>query len=161
MTAAWSGLAIVLALLLQSGLSLLLPGGARLIDPLLLITIFVCLTRGENTGMLVATAAAWAQDLQFGVAPLGLLGLARVLVAFAVGQAGRRFLITSLPAQLATVFAAALVDVWLLARFAAMFEVSVVSLPITTVLARAALNAVVGAVAFQLIERRLRREPAL
>ena len=66
MTALWSALAIVVALLAQSGLSLLLPGATRLFDPFLLITVFVCLTRGENTGMLVGTAAAWAQELSFG-----------------------------------------------------------------------------------------------
>jgi hypothetical protein len=152
---------VVAALLLQSALSLLLPAYAVLFDPFLIITVFVCLTRGEGAGMLVGAAAAWAQDLAFGGPVLGLLGLARILTAYAVGYTGRRFLISNFLAQSATLFIAALLDVWLLSRFAAVFEVPLRELPVLTILERAVVNAIIGAGVFQLVERRLRREPAL
>jgi hypothetical protein len=161
MTVLWAGTLIVIALLFQAGLSLLLPAHAALLDPFLIITVFVCLTRGETPGMSFGAAAAWAQDLAFGGPVLGLLGLARVLVAFAVGQVGRRFLVSNFPARCVTLFAASFADVWLLARFAAVFEVPLNWMPLPTLLARATANAIVGAVAFQLIERRWRREPSL
>ncbi len=161
MTVLWAGMLIAAALLFQSGLSLLVPAHAALLDPFLIITVFVCLTRGETPGMLVGAAAAWAQDLAFGGPVLGLLGLARVLMAFAVGQVGRRFLISNFPAQFATLFVAALLDMWLLGRFAAVFEVPLRDLPALTLAERATLNAIVGAAAFQLIEWRRKREPSL
>jgi hypothetical protein len=140
---------VVAALLLQSALSLLLPAYAVLFDPFLIITVFVCLTRGEGAGMLVGAAAAWAQDLAFGGPVLGLLGLARILTAYAVGYTGRRFLISNFLAQSATLF------------IAAVFEVPLRELPVLTILERAVVNAIIGAGVFQLVERRLRREPAL
>jgi len=156
-----AGALILAALLFQSALSLLLPAHAALLDPFLIITVYVCLMRGETAGMLMGAAAAWAQDLAFGGPVLGLLGLARVLLAYAVGHVGHRFLISSLPARLATLFLAALLDVWLLGRFAAVFEVPLRSFSVLTQLERGAVNAIVGAGVFQLIEWRLRREPLL
>lgn len=170
MTTLWAGMVIAAALLLQSALSLLLPAYAALLDPFLIITVFVCLTRGEGAGMLVGTVAAWAQDLTFGGQVLGpqgtsqvvgLLGLSRVLLSYALGHAGRRFLITSFPAQFAALFLSAFVDMWLLVLFAALFEVPHGNLSALTLLARATLNATVGALAFQLIEWRWKRETPL
>jgi hypothetical protein len=149
---------IVAALLLQSALTLLLPGYAMLLDPFLIITVFVCLTQGETGGMLVGAAAAWAQDLAFGGPVLGLLGLARVLLAYAVGYAGRRFLLSSFSAQFVTLFLAALLDLWLLGRFAAVFEVPLRDVSVLVLLGRGMVNAIVGASAFRLIEWRTRRE---
>ena len=158
MTALWAGAVIVAALLVQAGLSLLAPTFAPLLDLFLIITVFVCLARGPVAGMVVGAVAAWAQDVSYGGPILGLIGLARVLVAFAVGHAGHRFVITSVPAQAATLFGASLLDVWLLSRFAAVFEVPLAGLPLLGLLGRAAVNAVVGTLAFRLIEWRRQRE---
>jgi cell shape-determining protein MreD len=161
MTFIWSGVAIFVAALLESGLSLLWPDQARLLDPFLLITIFVCLTRGEGHGMVVGAAAAWAQDIFFGGRVLGLLGLTRVVLAFLVGHAGRRFLLSHAPAQFALIFVATLADAWLLAQFAGAFEVPIVSVSLPTLVMRAAFNSVIGATAFWLIERRRLKQEAL
>jgi hypothetical protein len=158
MTLIWSGVAIVLAVLLQSTLSLLWPHQAPLFDPFLLITAYVCLTRGESNGMLVGAASGWVQELAFGGPLLGLLGLTRVVLAFLIGHAGRRLLLSDAPAQFTLVFFLALVEGWLLGRLAGVFEVPLVSASLLTQVLRAVLNAVLGAAAFGLIERRLRRE---
>jgi hypothetical protein len=161
MTLVWSGVSIVLALILQAGLSRFLPDQAPLIDPFLLITIFVSLTRGENNGMLVGVAAAWAEEIQFGGPVLGLLGLTRVVLAFFIGQAGRRFLISQAPAQFALIFTATIADAWMVGRLADLFEVPLITVSLPTLAMRAVVNAVLGAAAFRLIERRLRPEPQL
>jgi hypothetical protein len=161
MTLVWSGVSIVLALILQAGLSRFLPDQAPLIDPFLLITIFVSLTRGENNGMLVGVAAAWAEEIQFGGQVLGLLGLTRVVLAFFIGQAGRRFLISQAPAQFALIFTATIADAWMVGRLADLFEVPLITVSLSTLAMRAVVNAVLGAAAFRLIERRLRPEPQL
>ncbi len=160
MTLVWSGLALVLAVLLQSGLSLLLPNQAPLLDPFLLIMAYVSLTRGESNGMLVGAASGWIQEIAFGGRLLGLLGLTRVVLAFLVGHAGRRLLLSDAPAQFTLVFVLALVEGWLLGRLAGVFEVPLVSMSLATQLVRAVLNAALGALAFALIDRRLRREEA-
>jgi hypothetical protein len=159
MTLVWSAVSIALALLLQAGLSRFLPDQAVLIDPFLLITIFVSLARGEINGMLVGALAAWAEEIQFGGPVLGLLGLTRVLLAFFVGLAGRRFLLWHPPAQFALIFVVTIVDSWLVGRLADLFEVALISPSLGLLAMRATVNAVLGAAAFRLIERRLRPEP--
>jgi len=161
MTLIWSGVSIVLALILQAGLSRFLPDQAPLLDPFLLITIFVSLTRGENNGMLVGVAGAWAEEIQFGGQVLGLLGLTRVVLAFFIGQAGRRFLISQVPAQFALIFATTIVDAWLVGRLADLFEVPLTAVSLPTLAMRATVNAVLGAAAFRLLDRRLRPETQL
>ncbi len=153
----WSLFALGLALLVQSGLTLLLAEKAAFFDPCLIITVYVALTRGENLGMLTGLAGGWAQDVVFGGRLLGLTGLARILVAFMVGQAGRRFLLISAVAHFSVLFAAALLDAWLVERCAALFDVPLRSLTGAAFVYRALLNAVIGTVAFQVAERRLRK----
>lgn len=156
----WSLLALGLALLLQSGLTLLAADKAAFFDPCLIITVYVALTRGENLGMLTGLSGGWAQEIVFGGRPLGLLGLARVVVAFLIGQAGRRFLLASPAAHFSVLFVAGMLDAWLVGRLGAMFDVSLSALSGAALVYRALLNAVVGTIAFQLAERRLRREPS-
>ncbi len=160
MTLIWSGVALVLAVLLQSALSLLLPNQAPLFDPFLLITAYVSLTRGESNGMIVGAASGWIQEIAFGGPLYGLLGLTRVVLAFLVGHAGRRLLLADAPAQVTLLFLLALAEGWLLGRLAGVFEVPLVSASLAIQLMRAVLNAVLGALAFGLIEHRLRREEA-
>jgi rod shape-determining protein MreD len=160
MTLIWSGVAIVLAVLLQSALSLFLPNQAPLFDPFLLIMAYVSLTRGESNGMLVGAASGWVQELLFGGPLLGLLGLTRVVLAFLVGHAGRRFLLSDASAQFTLIFFLALVEGWLLGRFAGVFEVPLMASSLVTQVMRAVLNAVLGAATFGLIERHSRREEA-
>jgi rod shape-determining protein MreD len=160
-SALWALVAIALALVLQSGLTLLVPVHAALFDPLLLITVYVSLRRGETYGMLTGAATGWAQEIVFGGRILGVQGLARLIVGFLVGQAGRRFLLTGALSQFVVVLVAALADIWLAAGLAAMFEIQRQALSWTVLVARVVLNAACGAMAFGLadwIEARVSRE---
>jgi cell shape-determining protein MreD len=145
--------AIMVALVAQSGLALLLPGQAALFDPLLLIAVYVSLKRGDTPGMLAGGATGWAQEIVFGGEILGFQGLARVVLGFLIGQAGRRFLLTGAPAQFVVILIAVLLDYWLAGRCAAMFEVPCPALSWPVLLGRMALNAAAGALLFQLAER--------
>ena len=64
-----------------------LPGQARVLDPFLLVMVYCGLTRGETHGMLAGAAAGWVQDVHFGGRVLGLSGLTKMIVGFAVGLA--------------------------------------------------------------------------
>jgi rod shape-determining protein MreD len=152
-TGLWVLLAIALALVGQSGLTLLLPIHAALFDPLLLITVYVSLRRGDTAGMLTGALTGWAQEIVFGGGVLGFQGLARVVVGFLVGQAGRRFLLTGAMAQSVVIVVAGLLDVWVAGGLAAMFETPRQDLSWTVFLARIVLNAAFGALAFRLADR--------
>lgn len=155
-------LAVAAALLLQSALSMVLPAGARVFDPFLLVLVYCGLSFGETHGMLAGGAAGWAQDCFFGGQhTLGLSGLTKVLVGFAVGLAATRFQLTEAGPRLLVLVAAVVVDVLLLGALAAMFDITVGRPSLAGLAGRATLNAVLGVVLFGIVERRLmsRRRP--
>jgi rod shape-determining protein MreD len=156
MKAVWTAAALLLALLLQSALSRIAPAQARILDPFLLVVVYCGLTGGETHGMLAGLAAGWIQDVHFGGAVVGLSGLTKVVVGFGVGAAASRFLLSGPAARVLVLFAAALADTLLFERLAAAFEIAVQPLSPLAVVARAALNAVVGGPLYELLERRPR-----
>jgi cell shape-determining protein MreD len=152
----WTGAALLLALLVESALSQLAPGPARLLDPFLLVLVFCGLRGGETHGMLAGLVGGWIQDVHFGGAVVGLGGLTKLLVGFGVGLAGARFVITGPAAVMAVFFGATLADALLFERLARLFDVTLGELTITGLLARAAVNGAIGAVLFEAASRRLR-----
>ncbi len=87
---------VVAALVLQTTLSGLLPETATL-DLVLVVVVYLALTSGPTTGIVVGSAAGLVQDaLSSGV--MGIGALAKTLVGFAVGRLGTQFIVTaSLP----------------------------------------------------------------
>lgn len=158
MRVAWTAAAILAALLVQTALSQLLPGQARALDPFLLVLVYCGLHGGETHGMLAGAAAGWVEDVHFGGPVVGLSGLTKVIVGFGVGVAGARFLLTGATPRLLVLFAATLVDALLFERFAVIFDVPAQSLSLTGIVLRAGVNALAGALIFEIVDRQLRRE---
>jgi rod shape-determining protein MreD len=158
MRAAFSLAALLAALLLQSALTQLAPAQALLFDPFLIVVVYCGLAFGEAHGMLTGALAGWIQDSYFGGAVVGLSGLTKLLVGFGVGVAGGRLLVSGAGQRLVMLFAATLMDALLLERLAAVFELSVMELSFAGLVGRSAVNAIVGAGVFELLERRVRRE---
>ena len=148
-------LAIAGALLLQSALSMVLPAGARVFDPFLLVLVYCGLSFGETHGMLAGGAAGWVQDSFFGGHVLGLSGLTKVLVGFAVGLAATRFQLTEAGPRMLVLVAAVVVDVLLLGVLGGLFDIAVGRPSVSGLALRAAINALLGVVLFELLERRL------
>lgn len=153
MRAVWTALALVLALLFQSALSLVFPAAARLVDPFLLVLVYCGLTGGETHGMLAGAAAGWIQDVHFGGPVVGLSGLSKVVVGYGVGLSGTRFHLNEPSARVLVIFLASVTDAIVFDRLAAAFEVAALALPPSHVLARAAVNVFLGMAVFMLIER--------
>ena len=105
-----TGLAILLALLVQSSLSRLLPTEAPLLDPFLLVVVYCALVGGETHGMLAGAAAGWVQDVHFGGTVLGFAPLSKIVVGFGVGLAASRFMLTGPGPRTLTLLVAALAD---------------------------------------------------
>lgn len=154
----WTAAALLGALLVQSALSRLAPNQARVLDPFLLVLVYRGLVAGPSHGMLTGLAAGWMQDVQFGGPVVGLSGLTKVVVGFAVGTAGSRFLLGGTGARVLVLFAACLADTLLFERLAGTFEVAIQPLSPLAVLTRAALNALVGGPLYELLDRRLLKE---
>jgi rod shape-determining protein MreD len=152
-----TGLALLAALLLQTALTQVLPAYAQVFDPFLLVLVYCGLAGGETHGMLAGAVGGWIQDVLFAGRILGLSGLTKLLVGFAVGLAGSRFHLTEPAPRALVLLLAALADAALLAGLAAAFDVAVTPLTGPRLLARAAVNAVVGVACFGLFERQLTR----
>ena len=162
MKVAWTAAALLVALLLQSVLGILTPEHGWIVDPFLLVVVYCGLVGGETHGMLAGVAAGWLQDIHFGGPVAGLSALTKLLVGFGVGLAGSRFLIVGTAPRLLTLFAAAAADAVLFERLALVFEIPVGALSALAFLGRAAANALVGAVLFEIVEMRFgRREVRL
>jgi rod shape-determining protein MreD len=153
----WTGLAIVGAVLVETALGYLFPGPGRLLDPFLLVVVYCSLSGGETHGMLAGAAAGWVQDALFGGRVLGISALSKLLVGFALGLAGGRFLISSAAARAAAVFLATIADGLLVPWLASVFTLELLPQGPLALLGRAALNALVGGALYALVERRLQR----
>lgn len=144
----WTVAGLVAALLLQTALSLVLPGHARLFDPFLLLLVYCGLTGGASHAMLAGAAAGWLQDVHFGGPILGLSGLTKVLVGFGVGVGSSRFHLGEPGARLLVLVLATLADALIFARLAAVFDVTAYALSPLGLLGRAAVNAAAGLALF-------------
>jgi rod shape-determining protein MreD len=154
MKAFWTALAIVVALLLETMLSRLLPSESRVFDPFLIVLVYCALVGGETHGMLAGLVAGWVQDVHFAGPVLGLTALAKLVVGFCVGVAAGHFLLVgpgarALVLMLAT-FGDALVFQWL----ASVFDLTPGDLTPVALLSRATVNAALGTALFELIDRR-------
>jgi rod shape-determining protein MreD len=152
-----TGLALVAALLVQTALAQILPTYARVFDPFLLVIVYCGLAGGETQGMVAGAVGGWVQDILFAGRILGLSGLTKLLVGFAVGVAGARFHLTEPAPRALVLLLAVLLDAALLASLAAAFDVAVAPLTATGLAARAVVNAALGAACFELVERQRRR----
>ena len=153
----WTAVAIVGALLVETGLGYLMAEPGRYLDPFLLVVVYCALSGGESHGMLAGMAAGWVQDVHFGGEVLGLSALSKLLVGFAVGAAGSHFLIASTSARTLVLLLATVADVLLVLWFASVFAIEAAPMSPVTLASRASLTAVVGGVLFALIDRRLQR----
>jgi len=158
MRAFWTGLAILAALLVASSLSRLLPEGAQVLDPFLLVVVYSALSRGEMQGMLAGMAAGWVQDVNFGGTVIGIAPLSKLVVGYGVGLAASRFLLTGPGPRPLTLLLAVVADTLLFAWVASVFDVRTAVLSPLALASRATVNAAVGVVVFELVDRRLRRE---
>jgi rod shape-determining protein MreD len=155
----WTGLAIGGAVLVETALAYLVASPGRYLDSFLLVVVYCALARGVTHGMLAGAAAGWVQDALFGGRVLGLSGLSKLLVAFGVGLAAGRFLITGAPARALVVLLATVADALLVQWLASVFSVQATVLSPLALLSRATLNALVGGLLFALVDRRLASRP--
>ena len=157
MKAFWTLLALLVAFLLQSALTHMVPRQARMVDLFVLVLVYCGLVGGETHAMLAGAAGGWMQDVQFGGGVVGLSGLTKVLVGFGVGLSSSRFQLTEPGARVLVLFAATLVDALVFERLASAFDVRIETLSLAGLLTRAVMNAALGGLVFFYVDRYLGR----
>ncbi len=149
---------LLFAVFLQSGLSLFLPISAYVDLPLVVATWFA-LSRGEIAGMVGGSLSGWLSEALFGRGIKGVSGLIRLVIGFALGLLGSRFLISGAVPRFSLLLTVTVIDTRAFEWIAPAFGMSPVQYSPAAMAVRGFINAAVGLVLFALFERR-RAKPA-
>jgi rod shape-determining protein MreD len=144
-------IAIALALALQTSLARFLVGGTAALDLVLVVVVYVALTSGPVAGMLAGSAAGIVQDaLSSGTVGIG--GLANAIVGFGAGIIGQQFIVTAPFPRFVMFIVATLVHSALFMGMYVLLGLKEFPSPWAAMLSQAIGNAVVGIVAFAIVE---------
>jgi len=139
------------ALALQTAISGLLAGGAIGVNLVLVAVVYLALAYGAVTGVLAGTIGGLAQDALAG-GIVGIGGLSKTLVGFAVGVLGSQFnLSTTLPRMVMFV-AATFVHELVFEGLHAMIGGRHFVLHYSATLVQALANGLIGVLAFLVVE---------
>jgi rod shape-determining protein MreD len=144
-------IAIALALGLQTTLARFVVGGSAAVDLVLVAVVAVALTIGPVGGMLAGSAAGLIQDaLSSGV--IGIGGLAKTIVGFPAGAFGQQFIVTAALPRLVIFVAATVLHGAVFMGLYYVLDLRTFPSPWKPLAAQALGNALVGIVAFGIIE---------
>jgi rod shape-determining protein MreD len=150
-TAAGVLLAIALALALQTTLARFVGAGTTAIDLVLVAVVYVALTTGPVSGMLAGSVAGLIQDaLSSGI--IGIGGLAKSIVGFLAGALGQQFIVTAALPRLVMFVAATALHMLVFMGLYAALGLRTFPSPWSAIASQALGNAIVGLVAFSIIE---------
>jgi rod shape-determining protein MreD len=139
-------LAVAVALALQTTAARFLVRGSVAVDLVLVVVVYVALTSGPAAGLLSGTFAGLAQDA-LSSSVIGIGGLAKTLVGFVAGIIGTQFIVTASLPRFVVFFGATVLHAVVFMGLYVLLD-----LPYAAVAGQATANAVVGVVAFQLVE---------
>jgi rod shape-determining protein MreD len=145
-------LALAVALTLQTTLAGLTVGASTTVNLVLVAVIFVALAYGPATGVLAGTAGGIAQDALAG-GIIGVGGMAKTLVGFAVGVLGAQFIVSQPLPRLVMFVGATLVHELCYQAVTALIESRGFRLDLSAALMQAFVNGFVGVVAFLVVEQ--------
>jgi len=149
--AAGAILAVAAALAIQTTLARFLVRGSIAVDLVLVAVVYVALTSGPVTGMLTGTFAGLIQDaLSSGVVGIG--SLAKTVVGFLAGIIGTQFIVAQPLPRFVVFFSATVLHAVIFMGLYILLDVRQFGTPYAAALGQAVGNAVVGVVAFQLVE---------
>ena len=151
MRAAGVLIAIALALALQTTLARFVVGGTAPIDLVLVAVVYIALTSGPVSGMLAGSVAGLIQDsLSTGVVGIG--GLAKATVGFVVGALGQQFIVTAALPRLVMFLGASVGYQLVFMGIYTLLQQRSFPSPWKAVATQALGNAVVGMIAFSIVE---------
>jgi rod shape-determining protein MreD len=146
---AWVLLATAVAVAAQTTLNRWFPGGV--VDLVLVVVVFTALTTGRVSGMWAGTVAGLMQDAMSG-GVIGMAGLSKTVVGFLAGVISTQFIVTQGPSRFVVFLLSTVVDAVLFMGLYELLGLRQFSSPIATIAGRGLANAVVGVLAFKLVE---------
>lgn len=139
-------LATALALALQTSLA-----GTNAVDFVLVVVVYVALSYGPVTGLLTGTFAGLVQDaLASGV--IGIGGLAKTIVGFLAGVIGTQFIVAQSLPRFVVFFGATILHAVVFYGLYMVLNLRQFGSAYAAIAGQALSNALVGVVAFQLVE---------
>jgi rod shape-determining protein MreD len=155
--------AIFLALALQTTVAFSLASHAA-VDLVLVVVVFLALSAGPEMGLLGGSVAGLAQDALAG-GVIGVGGLAKSLVGFLTGLVATQFIVVGAAHRFVVFFLASLLNAGVFVGLYRLIDPRGVAAPWSAVLMQALVNAVIGILAFRIVEgtpgwlqgRRMRR----
>jgi rod shape-determining protein MreD len=146
-------LAIAVALVLQVTLARFVVRSPGAVDPVLVVVVYVALTSGPALGLLSGALAGIAEDAFLSSSGIiGIGGLANTIVGFLVGVAGTQFILAQPVPRFVVFFGATFLHAAVFIGLHVLLDLRQLGTPYTAVTGQAVGNAVVGVVAFQLVE---------
>lgn len=143
--------AIVAALALQTTLAGLLTGGSIAVNLVLVAVVYLALSYGAVTGLLTGALGGIAQDALAG-GIVGLGGMSKTLVGFLVGVLGAQFNLSTTVPRMVMFVAATFVHQLVFEGLHALIGGRHFSPHWTPTLVQALANALIGVLAFTLVE---------
>lgn len=149
MKAAWVLLATAAAVALQTTLDLWFPAGV--VDLVLVVVVYNALTSGRVAGLLTGTVAGLIQDTMSGPI-IGMAGLSKTVVGFLAGIVGTQFIVTHSMSRFVVFFLATVVNAVVFMGLYELLGIRHFGVPYGAVAAQGLGNAVVGVLAFKVVE---------
>jgi rod shape-determining protein MreD len=144
-------IAVSLSLALQTTLARFLVRGNVAVDLVLVAVVYVALTSGPLTGMFCGAFAGLIQDaLSSGI--IGIGGLSKTVVGFLAGIIGTQFIVTHSLPRFVVFFGATVLHAAIFMGLYLLLDLRRFDAPYAAVAGQALGNAIVGIIAFQLVE---------
>jgi rod shape-determining protein MreD len=145
-------LALVGALALQTTLSGLSIGGARMVNLVVVAVVYVALVYGPVTGLFAGTVGGLAQDALAG-GIIGIGSLAKTIVGFLAGALGAHFIVAQAVPRFVMFVGASVVHELCFQALYALIEARGFRVHPAPLLSQAVINAVIGLTAFFVVEQ--------
>jgi rod shape-determining protein MreD len=151
MKAAGVILALAGALALQTTLAGLTMGGGTAVNLVLVAVVFVALVLGPVPGLLAGSAGGIIQDALAG-GIIGIGGLTKTIVGFAVGVLGAQFIVSQPLPRFVMFVGATFAHELCFQALQALVEARPFAMQWSATLTQAAVNGLIGILAFQVVE---------
>ena len=152
MRAAGVLLALIGALALQTTISGLTLGGARMVNLVVVAVVYAALTFGPVIGLFAGTAGGLAQDALAG-GVIGIGSLSKTIIGFLSGLLGAHFIVAQPLPRFVMFVGATVVHEIIFQGLYALVEARGLRLQYSPLLTQSVINATVGLAAFFIIEQ--------
>ena len=143
--------ALIVALLFQTTLAGISLERGALVNFVLVAVIYIALALGALTGLLAGAVGGLVQDSIAG-GIVGIGGLSKTLVGFLVGVAGAQFIVSQPAPRFVMFVGGTVLHELCFQSLYALIEGRPVHFVWTTMLTQAAVNGLIGILAFQVVE---------